>query len=128
MLNTLKDKNVYLAGPMTGIPDYNRPAFMVAHFALRPHVLGLLNPSFLPVTLRDHAAYMAISLPMVDAADAVIFLPGWKASKGCALELARANERGIPCFEYLNPSKKGRLPKLVPVGDDSGVNTRGNES
>lgn len=125
MLKTLKDKNVYLAGPMTGIEDYNRRVFMLAHFAIRPHVLGLINPAFLPTTL---AHYMPICLAMIDEADAVIFLPGWKASKGCALEFARANERGIPCFEYPNPFQKGRLPKLVPVGDDSGVNTRGNES
>lgn len=108
----LEDKNVYIAGPMTGIEGYNRRAFMQAHFAIRPHCKGVLNPAMLPTTLADHGMYMAICLPMVDAADALILLPDWENSRGANTEKDRAIERGIPVYEYTPRAKPGKPPIL----------------
>ena len=45
---------VYLAGPMTGLPDYNRPAFAEAAAGFRGHARAVLSPHTLP----DGMSYM----------------------------------------------------------------------
>lgn len=111
MIDQLKDKNVYIAGPMTGIEDYNRRAFYKAHFAIGFYCKGVLNPASLPTTLADHGMYMAICLPMVDAADALILLEGWENSRGATTEKERADARGIPVYTFAH-GKKGKPPIL----------------
>ncbi len=111
MIEQIKDKNVYIAGPMTGIEDYNRRAFYKAHFAIGFYCKGVLNPASLPTTLAGHDVYMSICLPMVDAADAMILLPGWESSKGAKLEKMRAENNGIPVYTFEH-GKKGKPPIL----------------
>ena len=67
---------VYIAGPMTGLPDFNRGAFFDAADVLFSHGHIVLNPAVFPDGL-EHGDYMKICLPMIDAAEAVIMLPGW---------------------------------------------------
>ena len=81
---------VYLAGPMTGLPDYNRPAFAAAADALAGHAGAVLSPHILPPTCLPYASYMDITMAMVRACDIVHCLPGWAASKGASAEIAYA--------------------------------------
>lgn len=78
---------IYIAGPMSGIEEYNRPAFRDAEMKLL--MLGenvtVLNPAVLPVSLPDKA-YMPICLAMVEQADMLVLLPGWEDSEGAILE------------------------------------------
>ena len=52
---------IYIAGPMSGLPNFNRDAFNLE--AERLHALGhiALNPAILPDGLEQHE-YMAIKL------------------------------------------------------------------
>jgi hypothetical protein len=56
----------------------------------------VINPATLPRALDDRAA-MRICFAMIDAADIVVFLPGWKKSRGAKLERAYCNymDKGI---------------------------------
>lgn len=52
---------VYIAGPMTGLPHFNRPAFQQAAINLSFEKHVTLNPAILPDGLTE-ADYMAIGL------------------------------------------------------------------
>lgn len=83
----------YLAGPMSGLPDFNRPAFFAE--AQRLQALGhtVLNPAILPDGLEQHQ-YMGIRIEMVKAADQLVMLPGWMDSSGAKAEYALAMKLG----------------------------------
>lgn len=76
---------IYIAGPMTGIPDYNRPAFneYAAKLVAQGHTV--LNPATLPDGL-EQSEYMDICLAMVRACDELYALPGWEDSLGASVE------------------------------------------
>jgi hypothetical protein len=94
-------KVVYIAGPMTGIPDYNYPAFNQAEADLRAAGYDVLNP----VASEQHNTagttqlwqwYMRHALAMVIRADAVAVLLGWENSRGATLEVHVAETLGLP--------------------------------
>lgn len=89
---------VYIAGPMTGLPDYNRPAFNAAAKILSQCGEIVLNPAVLPDGMR-HEEYMTICLAMVEVCDAVMLLPGWEQSVGAQMEHKRARELGKEVIE-----------------------------
>lgn len=90
----------YIAGPITGIPEGNRPLFNEAHKWLEERGAVVLNPSVLPEGLPTHQSYMNICLPMLAEADAVVMLPGWRDSKGALMEYQQAIHSGMPRYEY----------------------------
>ena len=84
---------IYIAGPISGLPNFNRDAFNAeAH-----RLLGLgyvaLNPAILPDGLEQHE-YMAICIEMVKMADQLVMLPGWERSAGARAEHALAIKLG----------------------------------
>lgn len=89
---------VYIAGPMTGLPDFNRGAFFDAAQVLFDHGHIVLNPAVFPDGL-EHGDYMKICLPMIDASEAVVMLPGWEKSKGANMEYHYAQIKHLPVFE-----------------------------
>ena len=100
---TISMKKVYIAGPMTGIDDFNRPAFFEMEKILNGHDRIALNPATLPGGLRQ-SEYMDICFAMIRAADAVVFLDGWKDSEGAKAEYAYAKKIGLPLYHSdLNP-------------------------
>lgn len=83
--------NIYIAGPMTGLVEFNRPAFMftAAKLTGRGHVA--LNPAVLPDGLTQ-AQYMDICLAMLRCAHAIYMLDGWEKSAGARAEKALAEK------------------------------------
>lgn len=86
-------RKIYIAGPMTGLIDANRPAFHLHAFKVAQAGHVALNPAVLPDGLQHHE-YMAICKPMVEIADEVHMLPGWEHSKGAMQEHQWATAMG----------------------------------
>ena len=99
------DMVFYLAGPMSGIPQFNFPAFEEAATKLRELAgMTIINPAELDDD-EDRAAALASPdgdlkevkhtwgeflsrdvLILADQCDGIMFLPGWEHSKGACLE------------------------------------------
>ncbi|EEE2367514.1 DUF4406 domain-containing protein [Salmonella enterica] len=76
---------IYIAGPMTGKPDFNRTAFAVAARNLDARGYTVLNPAILPDGLT-YEHYMDIGLAMLRGADAIYLLEDWEHSEGAKRE------------------------------------------
>nr|WP_308530154.1 DUF4406 domain-containing protein [uncultured Serratia sp.] len=93
----------YIAGPMTGLPGFNRPAFFAAakDIAAAGHVA--LNPAVLPDGLSE-VDYMCVCIAMLQRADAIYLLDGWRSSEGARAEFALAEKLGIEIlFQDMTP-------------------------
>ncbi len=79
---------VYIAGPMTGLPEYNYPAFYAAEEALTAAGHTVLNPARNGTIVGSNAwqQYMRLSIAQVLQAEGVALLPGWLDSRGARLE------------------------------------------
>lgn len=83
---------VCLIGPMTGLPDYNYPAFHAEAARLRGLGFEVVSPAELfgpppaPGLARPHEVYMRASLKALLDCDAIHCLPGWYNSKGACIE------------------------------------------
>lgn len=90
----LSESNVlYLAGPMTGLPEFNRPAFHEAAYRLRCAGFTVLNPADAeqlnptPGIPQTWNWYMRHALRSLVDAEGVALLPGWAESRGARLEV-----------------------------------------
>jgi hypothetical protein len=87
-LAAARANRVYLAGPMTGIADFNYPAFNTMAARLRAAGYEVENPA-------DHgtvegavwADYMAYDLTRLGLCGMIALLPGWDLSQGARLEV-----------------------------------------
>lgn len=97
---------IYLSGPMTGLPDFNFPAFEEATAQLRALRIVVLSPhehdldgGFDPASDGndfDLRAALEWDIEAVLRSDAVVVLPGWEDSPGCAVEVSVAAAMDIP--------------------------------
>lgn len=83
---------VYLAGSISKRLDTYQYDFSDAETVFRGMGHIVLSPAWMPVGLKSWEDYMKISCAMLEASDAVVFLEGWKESKGAKLEHKRAKE------------------------------------
>lgn len=90
---------IYIAGPMKGVENANRPAFAEAAERLRSLGYVVLNPAVLPVGMPLER-YMPICLAMVQAADIICMLDGWGRSRGANIELDFAKYQGKDVVTY----------------------------
>lgn len=93
---------IYLAGPMTGLPDFNYPAFAEAAAAWRAKGYRVLNPAenFDGDTSLPRIVYIRKDLAqLVNECTAIAFLPGWQKSRGATLEHAVALGLGYPMYD-----------------------------
>lgn len=88
---------VYIAGPITGNPDYLVHFHRAAEeFKNKGHIV--LNPTILPAGL-EWEEYMIITLRMVGVSDKILMLKGWEKSRGACEEHDLAKHLGIK-IEY----------------------------
>jgi hypothetical protein len=104
-------ESIYLAGPMSGLPDHNVPAFDSAAAQLRERGFFVVSP---PEITRanpqpgirsdgsiDEAAYrelVRLDLRGLLGCSAVAVLPGWEKSKGARLEVSVAKAIGLSVY------------------------------
>lgn len=78
---------IYLAGPMTGLPDHNYPAFHAEAARLRSLGHEVLNPAENPAPpCGTWQAYMRMALAQLVQCECIALLPGWMDSKGALIE------------------------------------------
>lgn len=92
----------YLAGPMSGLPDFNYPTFTTVAAELRTAGVDVVNPAelFDGDTGRDRAHYIREGIRALLGCDHIILLPGWRDSPGALTELAVAHELGMAVTEW----------------------------
>lgn len=89
-------KRLYIAGPMSGLPDFNHPAFHDAAAKLRALGFEVENPAENPEPpCKSWLGYMRMAVPQVAKVDAVVLLPGWEQSRGARVEFALATGMGL---------------------------------
>lgn len=87
---------VYIAGPMTGMPDYNYPAFNRAATDLLSFGHEPVNPARRGVVEGwSWSDYLRPAIRDLTTCDGVVLLPGWEASRGATLEAHIATALGI---------------------------------
>jgi hypothetical protein len=89
---------VYIAGPMTGLPDFNYPTFFKAAERLREAGYEPLNPAREAGRegCTDWLAFMRAGLRDLADADGVATLPGYEQSRGAWIEVRLARDLGFP--------------------------------
>lgn len=85
---------VYIAGPMAGKHDLNRPAFSKAADLLRAQGHGTFNPAAANQEGRPLPKIMSYVLGQLCECDAVAMLPGWWRSGGARIEWMLAKYLG----------------------------------
>lgn len=112
-------RSVYLAGPMTGIPQFNFPAFIDAATRLRnEYGLNVENPAEMDDPkdsamawasedglsqegLTGWARFLKRDLIVVcSKVDGIVALPNWEDSVGANLEIYVCGALGMPVFSY----------------------------
>ncbi|MGA0610530.1 DUF4406 domain-containing protein [Caldimonas sp. KR1-144] len=88
---------IYLAGPMTGLPELNFPSFN--HFASVLRAIGheVVNPAEINglATEKSWQECMRDDIRELVGCDAIALLPGWQRSTGANLELHIAHRLGM---------------------------------
>lgn len=96
---------VYLAGPMTGLPRWNFPAFESAAFRLRLHGFDVWSPAERDLEIGfdpasdgegfDLRAALEADVEALLGCDVIALLPGWEDSPGVAIEILAGEGVGV---------------------------------
>ena len=87
-------KRSYLAGPMTGLPEDNYPAFNAEATRLRALGFHVENPAENP-RQESWEGYLRYSIRQMLTCDMVALLPGWNGSRGAVFERSVALQIGM---------------------------------
>lgn len=76
----------YISGPMTGIPDFNFPAFHAVAKKLRDNGVEVVNPAELNPTGTSWGDCMRRDITELMTCHTILMLKGWQKSEGAKLE------------------------------------------
>lgn len=94
------EKRIYLAGPMSGLPALNYPAFHARAIELRQLGHHVENPAENPEPpCGTWQGYMRLAVRQLATCDAVLLLPGWSKSRGACVEHQLAVGLGLEILE-----------------------------
>jgi hypothetical protein len=118
---------IYIAGPMSGVEDFNFPLFFETEKALKELGYEVVNPAHNDGENLEEALamagtpdkpnnswgyYMRRDLPNVLDVDAICVLPNWRKSKGASLEVHVAEALGLPIYVLQDDELKPRITVL----------------
>ena len=89
---------VYIAGPITGHPDY-ADYFAKAEVIIRHMGATVLNPAILPAGFTWDE-YISMTMAMLNVCDTIVMLPGWEDSRGAMREYRQALATGKAILEF----------------------------
>lgn len=80
-------KKVFISGPMSGLPNDNREAFMEAEKLLRAAGFSVFNPAWMSFdSAWSNGDIAAIDLAALKRCNYIYQLDGWEKSKGASAE------------------------------------------
>lgn len=87
----------YVAGPMSGYPEWNHPAFHDAAKELRDNGHTVINPAELHEASAEvpWGHYLRRDLAELVKCTHIVLLPGWRGSRGAQLEHHVAQQLGM---------------------------------
>jgi hypothetical protein len=94
-------KQVYISGPMTGLPDLNKSAFAEAEKIVNDLGFIAVNPHNLPLPKKDEYTwedYMRNDIKYLMDCDIIVVLPGWEKSRGANIEVELCYSLKIPYY------------------------------
>lgn len=97
--NIDKTQTVYLSGPMTGLPDYNRAAFNMRAEAFRAAGYIVNNPAEISVThgtSKSYGFYFKCAMRMMLNSDVVYVFGDITESRGAQMEINVAKMAEMP--------------------------------
>jgi hypothetical protein len=107
---------IYIAGPMTGYPESNYPAFNAAAATWRAMGWDVENPAehFGGAQDRTYEEYVEADIVQIKTCDAMAMLPAWNAGhSGAIWERAIARHLlNIPVFDATSPCKPDVLDHI----------------
>lgn len=111
---------VYIAGPMTGISEFNFPAFHAAAAAWRELGWNVVNPAeeFDGATHLPYRAYVERDVERLKTVDAIAMLEGWDGdgARGSCWEREVARTLlHIPIFDAEDPFDANEFEKETPL-------------
>jgi len=106
-------KTVYLAGRISGDPQYRKKFFRAA-CELTAAGFDVVNPATLPPRGFQYAAYIRMSTAMLDECSSVCFLSDWRDSPGAVHEFNRAKLCGKEFFFF--EEWRGKLAAAAKAG------------
>lgn len=90
---------LYISGPMTGVVEFNFPAFNAAAERLRAAGFKVENPADKGIIEGWlWSDYLKYDLRALFDCEGVAMLPDWTKSKGARLEVHVAEELGMACM------------------------------
>ena len=93
-------KKVYLAGAMSGLPEFNYPAFNAEAARIRALGYHVENPAENKAPeCGTWQGWMRLSLRQMLMCDSVAMLPGWGKSKGALIEYNLAKSLGMEIWD-----------------------------
>jgi len=104
--NTVPQANTvcYISGPVTGIPEGNRPTFLLAQRMLLSAGCHVFNPSHIdwPIDPLEGEKlwqyFMAFCVAAIPLCDSLLMLPDWQNSKGAKEEHRIAKMLGLVIY------------------------------
>lgn len=103
MEKSKKKLKIFISGPMTGYPNWNKEAFDRAENRLRELGYDVFNPTWMQFTEGwSHEEIMAIDLAALEKCDAVLQLDGWQESIGAQEEFEQAKRLNKKIFMFVS--------------------------
>lgn len=112
---------LYLAGPMRGHINFNRPLFRVVARELRNQGVEVYDPAEADETFGDDTpipCYAARDVAAILDMGALAVLPGWQHSTGARAEVALALWCQFPIYDaitLLANSGRPEIARIAPV-------------
>ena len=107
---------VYLSGPMTGLPDYNRPEFNRVAAILRDMGHEVFNPAEAEQPILYRVALASGLMWICEEADGIVSLRGSADSPGARAEIEVAAACEIPRWVQI---VRGVGERVLPVGSNT---------
>ena len=117
----MQTKTYYLAGPMTGYPELNVPAFKAAKEVLEGTGMRIQLPIDIDneISYWSWGDYLGEDIKIIlNECQGMVLLPGWAKSRGAKLEIAAGLMKSLKDtnFQFMIyiPEEKKALPIVAP--------------